>query len=464
MKFWTRENILSALPDAKLYNFPDNFEGNGVRVTHLDFSEGDIAVVRKPDEKIGILETFFKILNDKISAIICTNFENFSQYNYPVIEVKDTYDSVLKMAEFIRKNYSGKVVDITGSSGKTTATKMCSDVLAKYGASANLNQANTNFGIAWNMTLYDVENPYWVNETSLGGGMDLNSALTLPDISVITNVAPVHLKPNQPLMNVAVQKAKIFNSMKPNSVAIIYREMAYYDVVENQAKKRNLKIITFGESEDSDIRVLSGERNSINVFGKLYKFNDTPTPIHILLDVAIVMGVAYSLGISLDEVVETLRGFSAIVGRGEVTQGYIDSERKITLVDESFNANPLSMKFSLQGFNKMYKDKTNKLLILGDMAEGGTETLEQHITLFKYIEEIKPNRVLLCGEQMSNLWDLVCGKYEGKYFHNVDEMLLEVTDWIKADDYIFVKASHSIELFKVVIKLRDMIRNFNQKS
>lgn len=464
MNFWTRENILRALPDAKLYNFPDDFVGNGLRVTHLDFSEGDIAVVRKPDEKVGILETFFKILDSKISAIMCSDFKHFSMYGYPVIEVEDTYNAVLKMAEFIRKNYAGKVIDITGSSGKTTATKMCYDVLSKYGASANLNQANTNFGIAWNMTLYDVDKPYWVNETSLGGGMDLNSALTLPDISVVTNVAPVHLKPNQPLLNVAVQKAKIFNSMQAGSVAIIYKEMAYYDVVENQAKKKNLKIITFGESEDSDIRVLSGERNSINVFGKLYKFNDSPTPVHILLDVAIVIGIAYSLGVSIDDSIETLRNFSAIVGRGEVTQGNIDLVRKITLVDESFNANPLSMKFSLQGFNKMYKDKPNKLLILGDMAEGGTETLEQHLELFKYIEEINPSRILLCGEQMANLWDLVSGKYKGKFYNNVAEMLPEIADWVQDDDYIFVKASHSIELFKVVIMLRDMIRNNNHKS
>ncbi len=462
MVFWTKENISSALPDAKFYNFPDSFFSNGVRVTHLDFERGNMALVRKSDEKVGIAESFLDSLTDKVSAIICSDYEYFSNYNLPVIEVNAPYDSVIKMAEFIRKQYNGKVIDITGSSGKTTATKMCYDVLSHYGASANLNQANTNFGLAWNMTLYDVNMPYWVNETSLGGGMDLNSALTIPDIAVVTNIAPVHLKPNQPLINVAVQKSKIFSSMKPGSLAFLYKEMEYYDVVERAAKKKNLRIITFGESEDSDIRVLIGSRNSLNIFGRLYAFNDSPTPRHILLDAAIVAGIVYSLGLSIEEAIEKLREFNAIVGRGQVTEGNIDSAHKITMVDESFNANPLSMKFSLEGFNRLYGSKENKLLILGDMAEGGPETLKQHLYLFKYIEEIKPSRVLLCGEQMANLWDLVNNAYDGAYYRSVNELLPDVLNWIKNDDYIFIKASHSIELFKVVIKLRDMIRNFNK--
>lgn len=462
MVFWTKENISRALPDAKFYNFPDSFFSNGVRVTHLDFERGNMALVRKSDEKVGIAESFLDSLTDQVSAIICSDYEYFSNYNLPVIEVNAPYDSVIKMAEFIRKQYNGKVIDITGSSGKTTATKMCYDVLSHYGASANLNQANTNFGLAWNMTLYDVNMPYWVNETSLGGGMDLNSALTIPDIAVVTNIAPVHLKPNQPLINVAVQKSKIFSSMKPGSLAFLYKEMEYYDVVERAAKKKNLRIITFGESEDSDIRVLIGSRNSLNIFGRLYAFNDSPTPRHILLDAAIVAGIVYSLGLSIEEAIEKLREFNAIVGRGQVTEGNIDSAHKITMVDESFNANPLSMKFSLEGFNRLYGSKENKLLILGDMAEGGPETLKQHLYLFKYIEEIKPSRVLLCGEQMANLWDLVNNAYDGAYYRSVNELLPDVLNWIKNDDYIFIKASHSIELFKVVIKLRDMIRNFNK--
>lgn len=389
---------------------------------------------------------------------MCTDAQYFIKYGFPIIEVSNTCDFVIILANFARRIYEGKVIDITGSSGKTTTTKMCHDVLAEYGVSANLNQANTNFGIAWNMTLYDLNQPYWVNETSLGGGMELNSILTKPDISVVTNIAPVHLKSNQPLKNVAVQKAKIFNAMKEGSAAILYKEMAYYSIVESAALQKKLKIITFGESEDADIRVLSGTRNSLNIFGKLYKFNDVPTPKHILLDCAIAAAVVYSLGLSVDSALEILRGFNSIVGRGLITKGKIDFEREITIVDESFNANPLSMKFALEGFNKMFGNKENKLLILGDMTEGGPETVKQHIDLIEDIQKINPSRILLCGEQMEVLWERLKDFYEGKYYKSVDDLLPDVLNWVKDDDYIFLKASHSVEIFKVVIMLRDLIK------
>lgn len=464
MKFWNKETILKALPKAKLFNMPDNFSANGVRVTSLDFSAGDIALVRKSDEKIGILETFFPRIEDKVSALLCTDAQHFEKYNLPVIEVENTSDAVIIMANYIRKYFKGKVIDITGSSGKTTTTKMCYDVLTDYGVSANLSRANTNFGIAWNMTHYDLAVPYWVNETSLGGGMDLNSYLTRPDIAVVTNIAPVHLKQHQQLINVAKAKSKIFTAMKPNGIAILYREMEYFDIFENAAKAKGLKIITFGESEDADVRILTGERNSINIFGKLYKYSDLPIPKHILLDAAITLTVVYCLqgnGNPIYVAINNLQGFTAIAGRGEVTKGRIDSQRQITIIDEAYNANPLSMKFALDGFNQIYGNNDNKLLILGDMTEGGPQTVQQHVSLLEDIKKVNPSRVILCGEQMSVLWDKVKDLYDGKYYKSVDELLAEFLIWVKNDDYIFIKSSHSVELFKVVIKLQDLIRNYN---
>ena len=291
--------------------------------------------------------------------------------------------------------------------------------------------------------------------------MDLNSVLTKPDIAVVTNIAPVHLKANQPLINVAIQKSKIFTAMDIGKTAIIYNEMAYKDVVLRAAANKYLKVITFGENEESDVRILTGDRNSINLFGKLYKYSDNPVPKHILLDAAIVLAIVQTLGLPIEPALEKLRNFNSIVGRGQVTSGNIDTYRKITMIDESFNANPLSMKFSLDGFNKMFGKNKNKMLILGDMAEGGPETVQQHLDLLEDINKIKPTRVLLCGEQMSVLWDKVKDLYNGKYYTNVEELLADILGWVEDDDYIFIKASHSIELFKAVIKLRDLIRANN---
>lgn|SRR5574344_508699 len=462
MNFWTKDILQEVLPDAKFYNFPDNFSSNGIRVTYYDFDYGNMALIKKEDGKVGISETFMNNISDKVSALVCDDSEYFSKYNLPMIEVKNLADVPQLMAKFIRDNYKGQVIDITGSAGKSTTTRMCYDVLKKYGASANLTRSNTNFGIAWNMTLYNLENPYWLNETSLGGGMTLNSKMTKPHIAIITNIAAVHLTENQTLKDVALMKSNIFASMKKGDVAILYKEMAYFDIVEQRALKKNLKIITYGVSEDADIRILTGGVNSLNIFGKLYKFNDTPTQTHLLLDAAATLAVVYELCLDIEESINILNKFESIIGRGQVTSANIDENRFVTLVDESYNANPLSMKFALDGFNKFYGDKENKLLILGDMSEGGAETQKQHMYLFEDVVKINPSRVLLCGEKIDVLGDLLTGKCEVQRYKSVNDLLGDLFNHIKDDDYIFVKASNSMELYKVVIAIKNKIKEFNK--
>ena len=459
MNYWTRENLISALPNAKFYGFDENFRpAKGVRVTYVNFDENCIALIRLQGEEKGIPVQFIDKIKDKVSAILTTNAKALESFGLPIIEVENVHKAIFVLGRYKRARFSGKVIDITGSAGKSTTTKMCYQALEEYGASANLNQANTNFGLAWNVTNYNQEDKYWINETSLGGGISLNSLLTMPNIAVVTNIAPVHLKPTQPLKNVAVEKAKIFDYIKNDGTAILYKEMVYFDYVYEAAKNKNCKIITFGESEDADIRVEVGESNYINVFGQKYLFSSNPVPTHILLDAAIVSAILYTLGLPIEHSYEKLREFKSLSGRGEVICGNISPDKYITVMDESFNANPLSMKFSIQGFNKLYGDKENKILILGDMAEGGPETVKQHIELEQYIKEVNPSRVLLCGAEMKNLWDVIGGRYKGNYYENSDALIQDLQNYIVNDDYILVKASHSVELYKVVTNFKNLIQ------
>ena len=465
MNYWTKENLISALPNAKFYGFNEDFKpAQGVRVTFLNFDENCIALIRLQGEEKGIPLQYIDKIKDKASAFLTTDAKAVEDYGLPIIEVENVHKAIFVMARYKRARFSGKVVDITGSAGKSTTTKMCYLALEEYGASANLNQANTNFGIAWNSTNYAQTDKYWINETSLGGGISLNSLLTMPNIAVVTNIAPVHLKPTQPLKNVAIEKAKIFDYIKKDGYAILYKEMVYFDYVCEAAKNKNCNIITFGESEDADVRVEAGDLNYISVFGQKYLFSSNPVPTHILLDVAIVSAILHILGLPIEHAYEKLREFKSLPGRGEVLCGNIFSDKYVTVVDESFNANPLSMKFSIQGFNRLYGEKENKILILGDMAEGGPDTVKQHVELAKYIQEVNPSRVLLCGKKKKNLWEVIKSDYKGNYYENSDDLINELSDYIVDNDYILVKASHSVELFKVVTNLKKIMQESNLKQ
>ena len=385
MNFWNEKRVRLANPKAKFYNFYDGWSAKGIKITHGTFEDGNIAIVRMGDETIGISEKNLEKIFDKVSAIVCTNAQPFLELNIPIIEVPDLNKSVIYFAKFIRRVFKGKVIAVTGSSGKSTVTKMFYDVLEQYGVSSNLNQANTTWGISWNMSNFSVHVPYWAIETSLGGGMTRNSLITRPDYAIVTNVAPVHLKEHQSVEDIARNKARIFDAVPASGVAVIYREMQHYDIVANAAAEKNLKIITVGESENADVKVETGDKNIIRLPDKECIINPY-LPRHIVLDMAFVLAVINDMGLSVEDAVEKLNQFQALAGRGEIFKGKIQQDREIVLVDEAFNANPLSMKAALEGFGKMFggADKS-RVLILGDMAEGGPETRRHHIELAETI-------------------------------------------------------------------------------
>lgn len=94
--------------------------------------------------------------------------------------------------------------------------------------------------------------------------------------------------------------------MKEGAYAVLYKQMAHFDIIEKAAKDKKLNIITFG-TDDADIKIHCGEENSFEVFGKAYKLNDTPTPEHIMLDMAAALAVAYLENLDIAEAIENLK-------------------------------------------------------------------------------------------------------------------------------------------------------------
>ena len=463
MKFWTEEKIKEAICDCTLHNFPENWNSNGLRIWHTDFDYESMALVRTGEEKRGIIPEKLPEILDKVSAIITTNPALFTQYGKPIVELEvESGDAILMFAKYIRKFFKGKVIDITGSSGKSTTTSMVYDILKYKGASANLGKANTSWGIAWNMTNFNIEDSYWVIETSLGGGIARNSKITQPDYAMITNIAPVHLRDNQDLSDIAREKSKIFTAMQEGAYAILYKQMAHFDIIEKAAKDKKLNIITYG-TKDSNINIVCGKENAFEIFGKTYKLNNTPTPEHIMLDMAAALGIAYIEQLDLKEAIDKLKTFQSLAGRGEAFSGSIAPNKTVNVVDEAYNANPLSMKSALEGFKKVTGGE-NAVLIIGDMSEGGADTKKQHLELEKTIREIKPSRILLCGQEIKALWNVLKFDFPGAYYENVELLNKELVSWLKNGDNIFVKASHSIGLYKTINVLKAYMKKYNKEG
>lgn len=458
MKWLTKDLLKKLLPTARFHGLPDNFESCGICAQAVNSAPDKIHILKMPDQDEGISEKKFNGLADKssICAIMCTDYEYFKHYGLPVIEVDDVVDSLYVLAKFKRQFYKGTVIAITGSSGKSTTTRICYDLLKDYGAEANLSRVNKVFGLSWNVINYDLNKRYWINEVSQNRGMFQNARLMRPDVAVITNIAAVHLENGRTMEDIAKIKARIFIDMKEGAYAILYKQSEHFDILYNAAVNKKLNIITFGQSEDSDIKIITDKFYGISVFGKIIEISKSPMPIHILFDIAAAIGALFALGfnVEVNSVVSILKEFAPIKGRGVILEGFLDDFRKVTVVDESYNANPLSMRLTLEGFNSQYNDKPNKLLILGDMAEGGADTIELHKSLADTVLSVNPSKVILVGENMSYLYEVIKSKCNCIYYANIDKLVDENFDYFQNDDYVFVKGSNSTGLGKLIKLLK----------
>lgn len=458
MNFWNEQTLKEALENASFYNFPENWSANGLVIWQDNFVDGNMIMIRTQGQTKGMIPKDHEDLISRSSALIAKNAESLFKYNKPLIELKyGNGDALIKLSRYIRKHFKGKVIGVTGSSGKSTTTQMIYNIFSsRYKTNSNIaSKANTTWGIAWNMTRFNADGDYWVIETSLGGGMSRNSAITKPYYGIVMNVAPVHLTGEMTLKDIAEEKSRIFHAMEPKSTAIIYKEMMHFDIVKSAAEFKDLNIITFGESEDADIRIISDGENKFVINGETYVLNSEFIGKHILLDMAAALAVVVKENFDIQNALEILRKFKTLEGRGETSQIKLNEEKQITLVDESYNANPLSMKSAIIAFGGKFK-ASEKVLVLGDMAECGEESEKYHRELAQPIDEIKPKKVILCGKDIKVLYDEIKDKYQTEYFETFEQLNAELINKLNDEDCVLIKSSHSGNLHKIVSTLKNI--------
>lgn len=448
MNFWNKENIQEALGTCKFYNFPENWSASGFRIWHTDLGENDVVILRSPGETKGAVKQNILPFLDKISAIMCTNYENFKDISGPppVIEVEDVTKALFALGRYIRRFYKGTVIALTGSAGKSTTTRMIYDTVKDYGADANLNLANTLIAICWNMTTFDITKKYWVIESSIGNGY-----AAFPDIAVVTNLAAVHLKEGQTIEGMARGKSKIFATMLPGKTAVLNKDMECYEIFQEAAEEKRLNIVTFGKNEGVDVRIIP-ENYSFEIEGQIYSAGKNFIPEYLMYDMAAAMAVNKILNLPVQDALKKLENFKSLKGRGE-TQNITFNGKSITLVDEAFNANPLSMSATIEAFGKNYD--SNKVLFLGDMTEGGDKAKEYHLALVDIIKNANPSKIIFCGPEMQNVFDILKDNFECYYFENINKLLPEFKNFINNNDNVFVKSSHATGLHKIVESLKN---------
>lgn len=459
---WTAQSI-AAVTGGTWWRPPGaEFSGAGGACTWPPaMRECDVVFVRRPGCKGGMPESLLAALPLAPAAIVCVDpgriaaLQSGALVDVPVLAVEDESAALLAMGKAARAQMKACFVGVTGSAGKTTTVAMLARALADFGKVGMAREsANLPHGIAWNLASLPVDADYVVMEMAVGD-MALNTRLVRPDVAVFTNVGPAHLKYHHSVAEIARKKSLMFGGMLPGSVAVLNRDMNEWQIVHKAALRRNLRVVTYGKHPECDVRLDAFELGLAQVFafGERVEVRLSAQGEHMVLNAMAVLAVAGVVGRDVKRVATSLSRFLPLPGRGERHTLAWDGGCKLELVDESYNANPLSMHAALAAVARTGSGRL--VLVLGDMLELGENEASMHLALKEPILATDATLIILVGALTQDL-ALEAWPPDRKVFHF--DTVEQVGEWVfrqlRGNDLVLVKSSAGTRLSDWVKRLK----------
>lgn len=365
-----------------------------------------------------------------------------------VLKVENTLEAYMRLANFLRTKINPKVVAITGSSGKTTTKEIVYSVVSeKFKSHKTFSNHNNEVGFCQTVLSMPENCEVLIIEMGMRGfgEIELLSRYAQPDYAIITNAGSAHIGRLGSLDNIAKAKAEIALHLKDNGTFI------------SQNNERIKKFVAFAGDKVyysvEDVEILE-RRPSYSKFiyqGKEYELNvEGDYNVENSLS-AITLG--YKLGMTYDEIRRGLAAYKPIEKRWEVEEvhGY-------KIINDSYNANPESMKASVSTFVQLYE---NPVVVLGNMGELGEAEVELHRTVGDYLANISPKNVkyLTVGHLAREIGiPLEDAGFFVKNFENNDEVSKYILANVYAGNTIFLKASRSMKFEQIIENLKGEVK------
>ena len=397
------------------------------------------------------------IKNNANAAIVC---DYNKSKNSNIFKVKNSLKTFSKISSSIRKVSNVNTIAITGSSGKTSFKDLLALSLNKLlPTTYSKNSFNNKFGVPQSLFSINFDDNFGVFEVGMDKKGEINdlSQLINPNVGVITNISYAHIKNFRNLKDIASAKSELIDNILPSGTLVTNRDDKFYFYLKKKALNRNLNIISFSKSRRADIKLIEINNNNNNRIikilykGNVYKFKITEelAPyIENLLGVISVLSIYFDLK-KLNE--KFFFNFSPTKGRGNISTIKIHN-KSIKLIDESYNSNPLSMKFSIDRFSSIYTDKNKKILLLGDMLELGKFSEKLHKDLSIFINNSDVDKVYVFGKYIKQTFNKIKTQKKGRVLKSIKDVEDFINLEIKDKEYLMVKGSNSTGLNKLMRK------------
>ncbi len=370
------------------------------------------------------------------------------------ILVEDTTKALGQLGAYIRSLYKGKVIGLTGSSGKTTLKEEMKFLLQKfaptYATKANF---NNHIGVPQSLIDLDMNADYAVIEMGMSAKGELSylTSLVEPDIAIVNNVYPMHIEFFKGLEDIARAKAEIFEGLGKKGIAVINRDTNFAALLKATASEYTKDIRGFGKE---NILEVDGTKIKARIGKHEISYELDSEGEHKIYNSLAVLTVIDALGLNLTEAANYLKEFEELPGRGKRSVLKLPNGGAYTLIDDSYSGQPEAMKLAILSLGAV-KTEGRKIAVVGKMAELGSFSEEKHIEIGKVLAGTDIDIVIGVKPETKDVLAQLPSRMEQHYFENKDGLYeFLVNKLLQNGDILLIKgARYSSELYKVVESL-----------
>jgi UDP-N-acetylmuramoyl-tripeptide--D-alanyl-D-alanine ligase len=455
---WSRDAFARAVGGTLAGTFESPVTGISIDTRTLASGDAFFAIQGDNFDGHGFAETAIEM---GASIAVCRT-GHFSAEAGPVprLDVEDVLRGLEYLGRAARARCKGRVIGVTGSVGKTSTKDILRVAFEPSGTvHASAASYNNHWGVPLSLSRFREDVATGIFEIGMNhpGEITPLSRMVRPDVAIITTVEAVHMEAFNSVEEIAAAKAEIFDGLQSGGVAILNRDNPHFAYLAGRAQAAGAgQVIGFGSHKAADVRVqdsyLKADCSVVkaNILGTdlVYKIG-TPGQ-HIVMNSLAVLAAVKIAGEDVAAAALALAGWSPPKGRGSRREFPLGGGM-LTLIDESYNANPASMRAAIATLGQAKPGPGGRrIAVLGDMLELGDQSRAMHAGLQAMIAESGVDIVFTAGPHMETLYDALPAELRGGHEADAASLAANLPGKLGSGDVVMIKGSNGSRMMDVV--------------
>ncbi|MBU4530002.1 MAG: UDP-N-acetylmuramoylalanyl-D-glutamyl-2,6-diaminopimelate--D-alanyl-D-alanine ligase [Hoeflea sp.] len=461
---WTAKEMIEAMDGRPLGTMPAGV--SGISIDSRTVGDGEAFFAIKGDRFDGHNFASVAVANGASLLVVDeSKLPAMGRVTAPMIVVNDVLAALEDLGRAARARSDARVIAITGSVGKTSTKEMLRRALEPSGeVHASTASFNNHWGVPLTLARMPVSAAYGVFEIGMNHPDEIRPLVKMvrPHVALITTIAAAHMGNFKNLGEIAAAKGEIMEGLDKDGHLLLNRDNEKYGWLKKHASELGLKHVhSFGENPKAEFRLLNCKLlPDCSTITARIGADDVAVKIgapgrHLVQNALAVIGTVHLVGADLAKATHALAAISAEKGRGARHALKIDGG-SFMLIDESYNANPASMRAALELLRDTpVRLRGRRVAVLGDMLEMGRFSERVHRDLAAPLREAKADLVCLAGPEMRALKDELGTEMETVYRDDADGLAAYLKTGLRDGDAVMVKSSLGIGFGRIVKALLD---------